>query len=475
MGILLNGGDEVKNDLRIFFSKLADFLRRTKQKLNISASVGVIIGIAFAVTSLGIYIDKNMVYAVKVNNKIVGYVKVTSDYEKVLESIKKSDGENPLKALSIEKMQDTGEKFMTGDEIEKIAREELNLKMPGVIIYADGSEIARVESLEAANKVLDEVQKYYLNKLNYKDYQILSTNIKEKITTEQTLMEPEKIVDVDETVEKIVNGKGVEKTYTIKNGDTIWDIAFENGMTVEEIQAANPNINLDKISIDQKIKLAVSEPYINVEIVANVKAVEEIPYTVKNVNDSKMYQGTSKVTVKGKTGSAQVEKKVTVLNGDVTKEEITKSTVITAAVEQVVTVGTKKKSSSSYVASSSTGRFSWPARGIITSRYGRRWGELHTGIDIAVPRGTTVKAADSGVVSFAGWNGGYGYCVIINHTNGYQTLYGHNSKLSVKVGQEVSKGQKIAASGSTGRSTGPHVHFEVRKNGVAQNPSSYLK
>lgn len=466
----------MKSDGRFFVSKLANILRSIKQRLNVNASFGVIIGIAFAVTSLGIYIDKNMVYAVKVNSKTVGYVKASSDYEKALEAIRKSDGENPLNALSVQKMQVSGKKFMTSEEIEKIAREELNLKMPGVIIYAEGNEIARVESFEAANKVLDEIQKYYLNKLNYKEYKIVSTNINEKITTYQALMESQEILDVDDTVEKIVNGRGIEKKYTIKDGDTIWDIAFNNDMTIEEIQAANPDTNLDKISINQEINLALSQPYINVQVVADVKAIENVPYSVKNVNDSKIYKGSSKVTQKGKEGSAEVEKKVTVLNGNVTKEEVIATKLITPAVQQVVAVGTKAKSygSSNYIASSSTGTFSWPARGSITSRFGRRWGELHTGLDIAVPRGTIVKAADSGVVSFAGWNGGYGYCVIINHKNGYQTLYGHNSKLYVKVGQEVSKGQKIASSGSTGRSTGPHVHFEVRKNGVQQNPERYL-
>lgn len=465
----------MKVDGRILFSKCLNHLRGIKQRLGIGATLGAVVGIALALTSLGIYIDKSMVYAVKVNNETVGYVKETSDYEKAIEAIKESDGENPVKALSLEKIKDTGEKFLSSDEIERIARKELNLKVPGVIIYADNNEVVRVESFEAADKVLDEVEKYYLNKLNFKDYKIISNNIKEKITTYKTFMEPEKIFDVDEAVEKIVNGKGVEKTYTIKKGDTVWDIAFNNGMSIEEIQAANPNLDLNKISIDQEIKLASSEPYINVEIVADVKTVEQIPFTIKNVNDSKMYKGTSKVTTKGKAGSAEVEKKVTVLNGDITKEEVTKSTVIVAAVEQVVAVGTKARSTSSYVASSSTGIFSWPARGTITSRFGSRWGEQHTGLDIAVPRGTAVKAADSGVVSFSGWNGGYGYCVIINHGNGYQTLYGHNSKLKVKVGQQVSKGQTIASSGSTGRSTGPHVHFEVRKNGVPVNPQKYLK
>lgn len=458
------------------YLKVLNFFRSIRQKLNTSALVGVIVGITFAAVSLGIYIEKNMVYQVKVKGNIVGYVKLEEEYQKALEAIKNTDGEVPLKSLTVSKIQNKNNKFMSSEEIEKVAREELNLKMPGVIIYANGSEIARVDSFEASNKVIEEVKKYYLSKLNTKSYKIISTNIKEKMTTYKTFMEAEKISDVDETVQRIVNGKGIEKLYTIKKGDTIWDIAFNNGVTVEEIKASNPEVNLDKISIDQKIKLSASQPFINVEIIADIKSVESVPFTVKNVSDNKMYKGASKITQKGKVGSAEVEKTVTILNGNVTKEDVKKTTILTASVEQVVKVGTKgySKSYSSYVASSSTGAFGWPARGSISSRFGRRWGELHTGLDIAIPRGSTVVASDSGVVSFAGWNGGYGYCVIINHKNGYQTLYGHNSKLYVKSGQQVSKGQKIAASGSTGRSTGPHVHFEVRKNGVAQNPQRFL-
>jgi murein DD-endopeptidase MepM/ murein hydrolase activator NlpD len=122
----------------------------------------------------------------------------------------------------------------------------------------------------------------------------------------------------------------------------------------------------------------------------------------------------------------------------------------------------------------STTRGVWPARGAITSRYGKRWGRQHQGIDIGVPSGTSVKAFASGKVVFSGWEGGYGYLVRINHGNGLETYYAHNSKLLVKVGQTVEAGSVIAKSGNTGNSTGPHVHFEVRKNGAAVNPFSYL-
>jgi murein DD-endopeptidase MepM/ murein hydrolase activator NlpD len=122
-----------------------------------------------------------------------------------------------------------------------------------------------------------------------------------------------------------------------------------------------------------------------------------------------------------------------------------------------------------------TGTFSYPARGSITSRYGMRWGRRHTGIDIAAPYGSAVKAAEGGEVIWVGYEGGYGKLIKIDHGANYVSYYGHLSKYYVNVGDKVYKGQKIGAVGNTGNSTGPHVHFEIRKNGVVQNPLNYLK
>ena len=117
-----------------------------------------------------------------------------------------------------------------------------------------------------------------------------------------------------------------------------------------------------------------------------------------------------------------------------------------------------------------------PVSGILTSRFGSRWGSSHKGIDIGANKGTSIKAAASGTVTISsyGYNGGYGNYVMISHGNGVQTLYGHCSKLYVSVGQKVSQGETIAAVGSTGRSTGNHLHLEIRVNGVAQNPLNYV-
>lgn len=133
-----------------------------------------------------------------------------------------------------------------------------------------------------------------------------------------------------------------------------------------------------------------------------------------------------------------------------------------------------------YGSGGGSGVFLWPASGPITSPYGWRTHPIfgtaryHSGIDIGADYGDTVVAADSGVVIFSGWMGGYGKAVIIDHGNGLSTLYGHNSELLASEGQRVSKGQAIARVGATGYATGPHVHFEVRANGSPTDPMAYL-
>ncbi len=126
--------------------------------------------------------------------------------------------------------------------------------------------------------------------------------------------------------------------------------------------------------------------------------------------------------------------------------------------------------------SNSFNGYIWPAKGTFTSGFGWRWGKMHKGIDIAAPIGTPIMAAASGEVIFAGWNsGGYGNLVKLKHTDGSITLYAHNNRIYVRKGQRIKQGQQIAEMGSTGYSTGPHLHFEIRLNGrVSVNPIAYL-
>ena len=134
----------------------------------------------------------------------------------------------------------------------------------------------------------------------------------------------------------------------------------------------------------------------------------------------------------------------------------------------------QRSSAPAVVAPSGSGVLGWPVSGPVTSGFGSRWGRMHEGIDIAVGEGTPVRAAAAGLVIYSGWMGGYGNLVVVDHGNGLSTAYAHNSSLAVSVGQSVAAGETISYSGSTGHSTGPHVHFEVRVNGSAVDPLGYL-
>lgn len=167
------------------------------------------------------------------------------------------------------------------------------------------------------------------------------------------------------------------------------------------------------------------------------------------------------------------------------KKELTDqdTAVSTLYEEKKVVVATTTSTSSGGVTSATMGSgykdagitFIKPISASITSRFGSRWGSNHKGTDFGAATGTSIKAAASGTVTFAGWNsGGYGYLVIISHGNGVQTYYGHCSSILTTAGAQVEQGEVIAKVGNTGRSFGSHLHFEIRINDVAYNPEYYL-
>jgi murein DD-endopeptidase MepM/ murein hydrolase activator NlpD len=154
-------------------------------------------------------------------------------------------------------------------------------------------------------------------------------------------------------------------------------------------------------------------------------------------------------------------------------EEVESLAAQSAALAEAIRAAQTGAGSTGTGAPSAAG-FIWPVNGVVVSGFGMRWSRMHEGIDIAAATGTPIWAAASGTVIHAGWLGGYGNLVVVDHGNGLATAYGHASAILVVVGQQVSQGETIALVGSTGRSTGPHLHFEVRTNGVAVDPLLYL-
>lgn len=184
------------------------------------------------------------------------------------------------------------------------------------------------------------------------------------------------------------------------------------------------------------------------------------------------------LTTQGQLESARGEQEETLQDVKHTKEEYIAEVDALAAVSGELAAKIQAAQSSSSgappSAAAGSGAYIWPCSGPMTSPFGWRWGRMHEGIDIGCGYGAPAYASAAGTVIVAGWMGGYGNLVVIDHGNGVATAYAHNSSISVSVGQAVSQGQVIAAIGSTGNSTGPHSHFEVRVNGAPVDPLGYL-
>ena len=208
-----------------------------------------------------------------------------------------------------------------------------------------------------------------------------------------------------------------------------------------------------------------------VSVVSTVKSTEnkEIPYEIKTEQDSELYIGESVVVAEGKTGSARVNYEKTYRNGTEEAFKVLNESVVAEPVAALVRVGTKPKEILK------TGVL-YPLEGVLSSPFGQRWGRVHEGIDIAVAEGTPVLAAECGTVVHVNENSdGYGKLIKIDHGYGVITAYAHLKEIQVYEGQVVNSKTQIALSGNTGRSTGPHLHFEIVKNGTPLNPLDYLR
>ena len=195
-----------------------------------------------------------------------------------------------------------------------------------------------------------------------------------------------------------------------------------------------------------------------------------INYDTTQINDDTMYKGSVEIIQEGEVGESLVSAEIEYINGEENTRKIISEQIITQPVAQIERIGTLDPPPGY-----GTGEFIYPVSGTLTSEFGPRWGSTHGGIDLAASTGTPISASDNGTVIFAGESGTYGLLVKVDHGNGYVTYYAHCSQINVAVGDVVTKGETIALVGSTGNSTGPHCHFEIRYNNVQQDPLSYLK
>ena len=361
------------------------------------------------------------------------------------------------------------------------------------VISVDSFEVEDEKAPEEGQKIKRNVKRFDFN---------------EQVVVRNAYVDKESVLTEEEAKEKLLSNRKELIEYALVEGDNIWDIAMTNDTTPERILELNPNIEDEtKMQIGEVIKVEKEVPIVTITTVEQSTYKQFIPADIEYVVFSDLYEGETKVYQEGKDGLDEVTVSVTKVNGEEVSRDTINEKVLVKPVTKVIGYGVKEKpvevkpnkvesSSSSNQGSStssltnkkpststnsnqtsSTGRYSHPLKGAgtISSGYGSRWGSFHKGIDFAAPAGTPIYAADSGKVIYSGYNsGGYGNLVIVEHDNGDQTYYAHCSKLYVSVGSYVSKGQHIAGVGTTGDSTGNHLHFEIRKNGNPVNPAHYL-
>ena len=274
-----------------------------------------------------------------------------------------------------------------------------------------------------------------------------------------------------------------QKKYTVKSGDTIEDVAFNNKISIQEFLISNPTFTSSASLLfpGQVVTIGVTNPQINVVIEKSVVEDKTKNYSTIVKYDSNLQKGYTKTEQKGVNGIERVSQKVKSVNGNVTYVQPLGNTEIKPSVTEIVVYGQKVVPSVGI-----TGNWLWPTRSgyTITSYYGWRSNpfgggrELHTGLDIAgTGYGSPIYASNNGTVITSGYHWSYGNYIIINHNNGYYTLYAHMSKRLKSVGDIVSRGETIGLIGSTGSATGPHLHFEVWRggppfSGTRLNPST---
>lgn len=358
--------------------------------------------------------------------------------------------------------------LISKNDLKSGLKSKIGFLVTGCAIVIDGEEIGVLNSKEEAENVIKTFKKSYIEELSHKN--LKKAKILEEIEFVKKDIPLNKMNNEEELLEIIKTGSEKIKTHTIEVGENFWTIAKIYGTTMEELEKANPDKDGQYLQIGDEIRLVMPAPKLTVETIEEIQYEEAVDYDVKVELNNSMYKNQKKVKVEGVRGETKITANIVRHNGIEIEKNIVSEEVVKKPTDRIVVKGTKD-----VPRTVATGTFLMPTRGRFTSGFGRRWGRMHRGIDIAAPTGTPIKAADGGTVTFAGSNGSLGKMVKINHGNGLETIYGHCSKIHVRVGQKVYKGQHIANVGNTGRSTGPHLHLEVIKNGVHQNPSRYVR
>ena len=301
---------------------------------------------------------------------------------------------------------------------------------------------------------------------------IKSIDFNENVEVVKTYVDKDEISTLDAAIAEVTKEKETSKIYVVESGDTIGLVAQKNGLSVDELLEMNSSTLENENSmlhVGDELKVTSPEPELSILKTEEKYFADYYDAEVQYIDNDDWYTTEQKVLQEPEKGYRKMIADITYKNDEQVRVDIVYENIVKEAIPKIVERGTKTPPT-----------YIYPVSGRVSSSFGRRKAPkkgastYHKGMDFAVPTGTAIRATSGGVVTKAGWGSGYGYVVYIRHPDGKESRYGHCSKVLVKAGQSVKQGEKIALSGNTGISTGPHLHFETLVGGTQVNPLKYL-
>ena len=408
---------------------------------------------------------------VTVDGKVIGYVDSEGEFVDVVSQVESTMGETigenyvmastPEYSFAIVSKTSVDNTETLYEGVYDIASAEIGENYG---LFVDGELIAASEDEQMLNDVLESVKEPFKSGDSSERVEFIAD-----VEIKKGLYAPSYFYS-KEVLEQKFSQAADPVYYTIQEDDLLTYIAEKTGVSRSQLYALNPGLDERRLIPGQKLNISQPEIYLGVQVVKTITYTEEIDYSVTRIENSDMYKNTTSVKTAGVKGEKEITAEVTYVDGVETSTKEISSKVIKEPVTKEIYVGTKARP-----VYAPTGSFIRPiSGGYVSCSFGGYRG--HTGVDLTMSGayGKSVYASDGGTVTFAGWSGGDGKMIKIRHDNGYETWYAHLSAINVSAGQTVRQGATIGKIGSTGNSTGPHLHFELRKNGTALNPMRYI-
>lgn len=414
--------------------------------------------------------------SVEYNGKEIGIISAEADFEEaereVQQRIAYSEDDEPvdLSARFSLRIVSDDERYVSSAQLanELLAMSDEKLT-EACGIYIDGEFVGAVKDTEPVEDVLtDRLMNYEVDGI------VRDVSYKNKIEYTEGIYLENSVMTESEAIELLTSSRSSTDIYVVQSGDSPVVICQKHNMELEDFERLNPSVG-DKCEPGQLVSVIETESYLPIQYVREMETLSFLDYETIEVETSSLNVGTRSTLVKGERGEKRSAVEITYIDGIERSRKIVSAVITKEPVVEQIGIGTyTAKPASSATQLYGSGQFGWPIDGgyvsdtFISDRN-------HKGLDLAAPEGTDIYAAGDGVVVSAGWNsGGYGFFVMIDHLDGYQTLYGHCSALYVTEGQTVTRGQLISAVGNTGQSYGAHCHFEVRYMGMCYDPASFI-